>query len=33
MEDAIETWQVLTEPIPVEAWTGTPPDHPSPGPI
>ena len=29
MEDAIETWQVLTEPIPVEAWTGTPPDHPT----
>lgn len=29
MEDAIETWQVLPGPIPLEAWTGTPPDHPA----
>ncbi len=29
MEDAIQTWQVLADPIPMEPWTGTPPDHPA----
>ena len=29
MVEAIETWQVLSEPVPIESWTGTPPDHPA----
>jgi hypothetical protein len=29
MVDAIETWQVLSEPVPMEPWTGTLPDHPA----
>lgn len=29
MVDAIETWQVLSEPVSMESWTGRPPDHPA----
>lgn len=29
MENAIDTWQVLSEPIPVEQWSGQKPNHPA----